>query len=209
MSPPRTRRAAALVAATALVALAVQYALLLANAAPALAPGMATLRFFSYFTVLSNCVVAVVCGAVASGRVAWPANARMQGAAALAIGMTGAVHALLLAPLLQLQGAPWWVDKALHVLVPLLYLGWWLALAPHGRLRAADLGAWLLFPLGYLAWIAVRATWIERWFPYPFLDVDTLGLPGVAANAALVALAFVLAGALLLMLDRWLGRRPR
>ncbi len=203
------RSAAAAVSLVACIALAVQYALLLQAVAPQIGAGMTTLRFLSYFTILANGLAAAVTGAVAFGAARWPATARMQGAAALALGVTGVVHALVLAGLLTLTGADWWVDKALHVAMPLLYFGWWLACAQHGRLGWRDVGAWLLFPLLYLLWIAIRATWVERWFPYPFLDIDALGAARVAVNALLVAATFAAGGALLLMFDRWLGRRPR
>lgn len=46
-------------------------------------------------------------------------------------------------------------------------------------------------------------------YPYPFLDVDQLGWPKVMANSAGVLALFVVAGLVLVALDRWLGRRAR
>ena len=48
---------------------------------------------------------------------------------------------------------------------------------------------------------------VDGRYPYPFLDVGALGLPHVIANAAGVALAFVVVGAALVGVQRW--RAPR
>ena len=125
----------------------------------------------------------------------------------MCIGITGCIYATVLAGLYTLTGLQWWVDRALHYALPLLYLGWWLFANPHGLLDWRDAGKWLLLPLAYLVWIAIRVAWIERWFPYPFLDVDALGSAMVLRNALVVAAGFALAAVLLLSLDRWLGRR--
>ena len=198
------RASAALIAAVALGGLVLQYVLMLRQAGGTIGVPMATLRFFSYFTILSNVLVAVVCTRAA---LRLPAGAWIGGLAALCIGITGGVYATVLSGLFEMTGLQFWVDRVLHYAVPVLYLGWWALGTRHGLLAWRDVVRWLLFPLGYLAWIAVRVAWIERWFPYPFLDVEALGMATVLRNALLVAAAFALGGALLLSVDRWLGRR--
>lgn len=205
--PSSSRRYAALVAAVVAIALVLQYALALQQAAPGMGPAMTTLRYFSYFTILSNLMVLLVCATAALGLRGLFRTPSVRAATALCIGITGVIYATVLAGLYTMAGLQWWVDRTLHYAVPLLYLGWWLFANPHGALGWRDAGRWLLLPLGYLAWIAIRVAWIERWFPYPFLDVDALGSAAVLRNALLVAAGFALAAALLVTLDRWLGRR--
>lgn len=202
-----SRTCAASIAAIAIVALVLQYLLLLQQAAATIGAPMATLRFFSYFTILSNVLVALACAGAALRRPGRLGSAWLRGLAALCIGVTGCVYATVLVGLVAMDGLQWWVDRTLHYALPLLYVAWWLLGTPHGTLGWRDVGRWLLFPLGYLAWIALRVTLIERWFPYPFLDVDALGTAAVLRNALLVAVAFSLGGAALLSADRWLGRR--
>lgn len=202
---PVARPGAAAVAALALSALGLQYALLLRLAPDGIA--LATLRFLSYFTILSNLLVAAACAAVASGAGGWLVRPRALGGIALYIAITGLVYVLVLRQLWQPQGLQWWADAGLHYAVPLAYLAWWLAAAPHGGLRVRDVAAWLLFPLAYLGWTLVRGAWLGE-YPYPFIDVAALGLGVAMRNASAVCLAFVLVGLLLPWIDRALGR-PR
>lgn len=199
-----TRAAAALVALLAASAVALQYALLLRLATDGFA--LATLRFLSYFTILSNLAVVAACAAAALGGRSWLAAPRALGAVALYIAVTGLVYVLVLRHLWQPRGLQWWADTGLHYATPLAYLAWWIVLAPHARLRWRDPGAWLLFPLAFLAWTLLRGAWLSE-YPYPFIDVGTLGLAVALRNAAGICAVFVVLGALLVALDRLLGRR--
>ena len=202
------RGTAGLVACIALTALGLQYLLLLALVRDDIGPALGTLRFFSYFTILSNIVVALVGLAAASGRDGFFARPGVRIAAALYIGVTGIVYFLILRHLWQPQGAQWWADAGLHYAVPCLYVGWWLAFAPHGAPGLRALPRLLLFPLAYLGWVALRGAWLGE-YPYPFIDVGRLGLARAALNAGGILLLFVALGGALLLLDRWLGRARR
>lgn len=211
MEPDRgiARAAAGAIGGVALFALVLQYALLLDSPAAPDA-GMATLRFFGYFTILSNCAVAAVCLAAASARgPAWLRALPTRAAVALYIAVTGLVYAVVLAGLWQPQGAQWWADVLLHTAVPLLYLAWWALANPHGGLRLRHVRAWLVFPLAYLAVALARQRWLEPWSPYPFIDLARHGLAGTLRNAAAVAGVFVVLLLLLLAIDRGLGRIQR
>ncbi len=206
---PRGRGLALLVLAVASAALVLQYMLLLVQTRESLGPALGTLRYFSYFTILSNILVALTVGAAAFGggsRLARCfASPFVRGGVALYIGVTGVVYFTILRHLWQPQGAQWWADTGLHYAVPLLYLAWWGFAASHGQLRWGDLGRWLLFPFGYLLWCLLRGAWVHE-YPYPFIDVDQLGLATVLRNAVGMLLAFVVAGTLLIAIDRVLGR---
>jgi hypothetical protein len=200
------RRAAAGVAGTAAAALVLQYALLL-RVAPDGAL-LATVRFFSYFTILGNLLVAAACAAVAGGRgPAWLVRPRALAGVALYIAIVGIVYVLVLRPLWQPQGAQWVADAALHYVVPVAYLGWWTWALPHRQLAWRDLAWWLPFPLAYLGWALWRGSWSGE-YPYPFLDVAVLGTGAVVRNALAVTAGFLALGALLVVSDRhWPGPR--
>jgi hypothetical protein len=201
------RIAAAGVALVSTLAVVLQYALILVvpDNGGALA---ATVRFFSYFTILSNLGVIAVCVAAALRRGDWWQGARARGAVAMAIGVTGLVYVTVLARLWQPQGLQWWVDNALHRIAPVLYLVWWMLGTAHGRLGWRDALWWLLFPLGYVAWVFLRGSVVHE-YPYPFLDLALHGVAGVIRNVLLVTLVFVVIGALVVGVDRLLGRRRR
>lgn len=203
---PGQRRLAAIVALVAMAALVLQYALLLGQLAPTIGAGLATLRFASYFTILSNLLVAAVCIVAVARRGGGLASPTVRGGAALYIGITGLVYVAILRHLWHSAGAQWWADCALHYAVPALYLACWAGCAPHGALGWRELPRWLLFPLAYLAWVGIRARWIEPWVPYPFLDIAALGAQPVLRNILLVLVAFVFFGGVIVAVDRRLGR---
>ncbi len=202
----RGRAFAVLLAGVALGSLLLQYALLLELAHGAIGFWPATLRYFSYFTILSNMGVLLVATHAALARPAAFASARVRGALALYIGVTGAIYFLILRHLWQPQGAQWWADAGLHYAVPLLYWAWWLVFAPHGGLRRGDVLRWLAFPLAYLAWTLLRGAWVHE-YPYPFIDVDQLGWARTARNALGMLAVFVAGGALVVWLDGRLRKR--
>lgn len=196
---------AAVVAFAAISALVLQYALLLRVAANAVGPWFATLRFFSYFTILSNLAVALVAMAAAFGHAGWFDRPRVRGGVALCIGVTCAVYHFVLAATWAPTGLQWLVDVALHYVVPALYWAWWVACVPHGRLAWTDALRWLAVPLAYLAWTLLRGAWVHE-YPYPFIDVDALGGALVVRNAGVVAALFLCVGLVLVAFDRMLGR---
>ena len=204
---PRTAAFLAVpIAALALPALGLQYLLMQRmGSGPAVLVG-----FLSYFTILSNILVALVTTAVAlggRGRFArCLASPRVLGAAALYIAVTGLIYAMLLADLWQPAGPQWWADVVLHDAVPVLYVLWWLLFAPRPGLTTHDVPRWLVFPAAYLLWSLLRGSWTLT-YPYPFIDPIALGWPRMWLNAAVVAVGFVVLGLLLVAIDRGLGRR--
>jgi hypothetical protein len=201
------RVAAALIALLAAAALALQYVLLLEANRGTFDPGVSTLRFVSYFTILANTLVALATAMAASGRGGFFARPGVRAGIGLYIAVTGLVYLLVLRQLWQPQGAQWWADAGLHYATPLLYLGWWALATPHGALSWRQLPRWLLFPLAYLAWIVFRQRAIEPWSPYPFLDLREHGQAALLANIGMVLTLLVVLGGLLLVVDRLLGRR--
>jgi hypothetical protein len=168
-----------------------------------------TVRFFSYFTILSNLLVLLVTASAAlapeSASGSWFAGPVVRGGVALYIGVTMGIYATVLRQLWEPQGAQWWADSGLHYAVPTLYLAWWLFAVPHGALRWMHVPRWLLFPAGYLCWVFVRGAW-AREYPYPFLDLAARDLPAVLRSCAGVFALFLVLGAVLVVVDRWRGR---
>jgi hypothetical protein len=149
-------------------------------------------RFVGYFTILSNLLVAGTSFAIAAS--ASPLASRpariLYVDALVGIAVTGIVHWVLLRPLLSLDGADWWADKLLHVVVPVLALVAWLVVGPRGLVRAAEVGWAVIPPLVWLAYTLVRGE-VTGFYPYPFLDAADHGYPAVLATCLGVALLFV------------------
>ncbi|MDE1893965.1 MAG: Pr6Pr family membrane protein [Xanthomonadaceae bacterium] len=205
--PNRFRLFAAFGAALGWLALALQLLLSIqltvANGQGAIAGAW---LYLGFFTVLTNLLVAAALTAAAGlGRGAlgrFFRRADVHTALAMSIIIVCAVYNLMLRQLWHPHGWQIVADNALHVLMPLLFvLHWWLAV-PKAALRWSQIAGWQAYPAAYFVYALARGA-LTRWYPYPFLDVTTLGYPQVLLNACAVLLAFVAVAALLLALARW------
>ncbi|KKB11358.1 hypothetical protein VE25_13740 [Devosia geojensis] len=196
------RLAAALIAAAAWVGLGIHIQAQLA-ASGSLPAALWVLA--GYFTVLANLVVALVFSGLALG---WRASPRFVAGVALAILLVGAVYAILLQGLRELTAGAALANLLLHQVTPVLVPLYWLAFVPKGNLRWRDPLLWAAFPLAYLAYALLRGT-AEGHFAYPFIDLAQEGARQVAINVAAIALCFLVAGWLLVWLDRLLAGRGR
>ncbi len=110
-------------------------------------------RFVRNFTILSNALVAVTTGALALGHdLAGRTWRVLRLNAVVSIAVTGLVHWFLLRPLLDLDGADYWADKLLHVIVPLLAVAGWLLFGPRARVSRTDLVPSAIYPGLYMVY---------------------------------------------------------
>lgn len=163
-------------------------------------------NLFTFFTILSNVLVAVVCVALVLRRrdsepfaVAWLD-------ALLGITVTGIVYNTVLAGLYDLRGAEYLADRLFHTVSPLLFVLGWLLFGPRGLVRRRVVLLSLLYPLVWLAFTLVRGALIG-WYPYPFVDVAKLGYGQVALNSVLITALFLVLAAVAFGVDR-LAMRP-
>lgn len=203
---PLSNLFAIVVAAVAWPALMLQYWLILwSGPVP-----QVTVRYLSFFTILSNLLVALVATAAATGGdwrpFKWLRSARIRGLAALSITVTWLVYMTILQGQWHPLGPQLIADRAVHYVVPALYVFWWLALQDHGTLVWGDVRRWLAFPLGFAAWTLIRGAVVHE-YPYPFMDVDQLGYGQVLINSLVVGVLFVALGTVYVAIDRRLGRR--
>jgi hypothetical protein len=186
--------------------LVLEYLLVLRATWAEAGPLRASIRYFSYFTILSNIAVLLACVSALGGAPAFFTRPAVRGAVTVYIGLTGALYALLLRNTWDPQGLPLLTDVSLHYVVPALSVLAWLAGPGHGALRWWHAVAWLAFPAGYLAWVLLRGAMTGE-YPYPFVDAAALGLSGVLTNTAALLGVFLAAGWLLVMVDRIAARR--
>ena len=195
-----------IIAAAAWYALALQLSILLRTSTN----WAGTLfNFFGYFTILTNTLVALVLTAptvplTGTARFATP---NVRTAAAVYIAIVGIVYVVVLRELWNPQGAQALADLILHKLVPILYLGYWLVFEPHGRVRWRAALMWLIYPAIYLAYSLVRGA-MTGWYPYPFLDVGTIGYARVLVQSGVLLAVFLVMSALVIGLDKAIARRP-
>ena len=164
--------------------------------------GTRLIRFVSYFTILTNLLVAITTTTLALEQDRYPRWWKvLRLNAVVGIGVTGLVHWFLLRPLLDLDGADYLADKLLHVVVPLLAVVGWAVFGPRGRADRSLLLPSLIFPVGWLAYTLVRGA-VAGWYPYPFLDVALQGYPKALLACAGVAVLLIALTQAAISLDR-------
>ena len=173
--------------------------------AQAVGLGLATWRFFGFFTILSNIGIACIATAIAldGGGKLTVARARLMALAAIVT--VGLVYSILLRSTWNPQGLQKLADAALHDWTPLLFAILW-ALMPHGELRWSDLKWALTPPALYLAYALGRGA-IDGWYPYYFLNptLQTGAELGVSILGTLAVFAIIAGSAI--AVDMRMGRR--
>ena len=190
--------------------LGLQYGLMLAT--PDHDPFELTLNFFSFFTILTNVLVAlaltlpVVGAGTRLGQ--WSASEGVRAGVTMYAVVVGLVYHFLLHATWNPQGWSLVANTLLHYVMPIAMLVDWLAFTPKGRLRWVDAPKWLAFPLLYGGWTLIHG-YSADWWPYWFTDVSALGLGKAALYFGGLLVFFLLVGVLVVMIDRTLGRRDR
>ena len=166
--------------------------------------------FFSYFTVLSNTLVATVLTCAVTSRESaarrWFLQPWVSSGIAVSIAVVSLAYNLLLRHLWHPEGWQWLADELLHDVMPLLFLVYWWSCVPKGRLRVGHIGLWVIYPLVYFAYSLLRGHLLAV-YPYPFIDVEKLGYPQVFINAGGLLVGFVVIALLVIGLDRWRAAR--
>jgi hypothetical protein len=162
-------------------------------------------RFFSFFTILTNLFVAagytlpLLVPASTPGR--YFASASARDSAAVYIVVVGVVYTLLLSQLYHPHGWAKFADVLVHDAAPIFYVIYWFIFAAKEDLRWKDAATWLGYPLGYLVYTLFRGALVS-YYPYPFMNVTTLGYQRVFFNAAILTIVFWVLGLIVILIAR-------
>lgn len=165
-------------------------------------PVAGLIRQFGFFTIWANVFVAVVMSAAALGRLRAPG---WFTAATVYIVAVCVIYWLLLARLHQVAGLDLVANHLLHSVTPAATALYWVALAPKAGLRWRDAGLWVVFPALYGV-IAIGRGLTTGFYPYPFLNVDRIGVLQASVNLAVLALVFGVFGCALIAVSRGFAR---
>ena len=164
-------------------------------------------NFFSYFTIDSNTLSALVlvAGAISLMRSVGGVEHRGLTVARVAVTtymiITGVVYNLLLRESLEQGATVAWSNEVLHVVAPIyLVLDWAFAPGRH-PLGRRDAVATLAFPTVWVLYTLVRGPFatnpfvnVGYWYPYPFINPVTSagGYASVAAYVVGIAVVTIL-----------------
>lgn len=162
--------------------------------------GQILARFFGYFTILSNTLVALSFSlwyAYPVVVLTSPGWATLFTAICVYIVIVAFIYHLLLARIAKFTGLDQLANAMLHTFLPIIYVICWQLLLPAGILDFNDIGYFLIFPILYLCYALLLGKLTDH-YPYPFINVLELGYSKVGRNALLIALAFALFSCILI-----------
>ncbi|MBE8726283.1 Pr6Pr family membrane protein [Flavobacterium hungaricum] len=161
----------------------------------------AAIRFFSFFTILTNTLVAFASAVILFGgkfKLTYFFNKTATiTAITVYILIVGIVFNFFLRKIVNLQGLHLIVSEIFHSIVPVLFLFFWFFYAKVERLSFTLIGVWLIYPIVYIIYTLLHGIFTD-FYPYPFIDVTKLGFPTAIENGLLVLLAFVILSSVLI-----------
>ncbi len=177
-------------------------------------------NFFSFFTILSNVIAAVVLATAGTTAFVRPGRERSSlGLSAALAGattymvITGIVYNALLRGITLPQGSepvPW-SNEVLHLVGPLFLLVDLLVGIRRRALHWRVVGVVVAFPLLWTAYTLIRGPLVTNpttgepfWYPYPFLNPNNPGGWGMVIGYVVgIAVAFIVVG----LVTVWVTRR--
>lgn len=183
------RNLSILIASMAWMAVLIQYYLMIENRTFSI--GESTIRFFSFFTILTNSLVAVFFTLSLVNK-PLPVIHRPGTLTALTVYITvvGLIYQFVLRQMWDPTGLQKIVDELLHSIIPLMVIVFWYRYESKPAVKFSQIPQWLIYPLIYLIYVLIRGHF-SGFYPYPFINVAAIGWQSVGINSAAVTLLFI------------------
>ncbi|MBI1781782.1 MAG: Pr6Pr family membrane protein [Sphingobacteriales bacterium] len=154
----------------------------------------AVIQFFSYFTILTNTLVAVYFTVIwqepSSNNAKFFLKPQTGTAIAVYITVVGLVYNIILRSTWNPEGLQKMVDELLHSVCPAFFIVYWILAVPKQPLQWKNIFSWLIYPLIYFIYSLLRGAIVD-WYPYPFIDVKTIDYTQTFINSGFVLLTFL------------------
>jgi hypothetical protein len=165
----------------------------------------ATINYLSLFSVESNIAVAMVLTVpliLKRGLIfQFFDSTATQAMVVVYSFMVFMIYDLVLHDLWVAEGIQFVLNYLLHNAIPLAYIVWWFNFGEWGKLKYWYSLPWLIAPIIYMT-ITLTRGWFTGFYPYPFIDVDRIGMATVLYNTAGMLFLFWLAGLLMVWIDK-------
>ncbi|MFM0737365.1 Pr6Pr family membrane protein [Paraburkholderia xenovorans] len=153
-------------------------------------------RMSSYLTNLTAlaCAICFTCVALRGRRSAIVRFFRLPTvvtAVVVYMVFVGIAYNLLLRGLWTLTAYRLLLNESLHSVLPMLAALYWVLFVPRFHLTLRHCLLWLVYPVGYLVITFWRGS-LSDFYPYPFINVDMLGVRHVVVNSALLFGGFLM-----------------
>lgn len=189
---------AIIIALCAWFAVVVQAILMLKNRTAAVPETI--IRFFSFFTILTNTLVALYfTGQCLNVNRTYKPG--MLTAVAVYIFIVGIIYQILLRHIWQPTGLQLIVDELLHTLNPVLVMVYWYLYEKKSLVNYKQVKGWLLYPVAYLIYTIIRG-YFSGFYPYPFVNVTEIGFTSMLLNSGLLMLLFIIVALLFIIIGR-------
>ncbi|MBS1919633.1 MAG: Pr6Pr family membrane protein [Bacteroidetes bacterium] len=169
-----------------------------------------TITYFSYFTILSNSLVALyftfLCWQNINSKKQSKNNLKILTAITVYISIVGIVYQIALRHIWEPQGLQRIVDELLHSVIPILVILYWILQQGHKALKYKDSFPWLIFPLLFLIYTLIRGHFTD-FYPYPFLEVNAIGFNKVILNSVVLTIVFFLLSIVLIWINRIIHKK--
>ena len=153
------------------------------------------IRFFSFFTILTNLLVAIYFTVHYFGLKNKLFSLFIKPTTLTAITVfiliVGSVYQIALRHIWQPTGLQRIVDELLHTIIPLYFLMYWFLNSKKEGLNIKRLLSWLLYPLLYSLFIFIRG-YFSNYYPYPFLNIEEIGMAQTVLNMSIILAVTVL-----------------
>lgn len=163
------------------------------------------IRFFSFFTILTNTLVALYYTSLLQKTTSgWHRFFNKPGtstAVVVYITVVGLVYQLILRDVWEPQGLQMIVDELLHSIIPVYFVLYWMFSEDKSNLRLKQIGPWMLYPLIYIIYVMLRGS-LSGFYPYPFINPIELGYQQVLMNTVGLIIIFVLLSVFYI----WIGK---
>tara|TARA_R110002073_G_scaffold72537_1_gene177448 strand:+ start:444109 stop:444726 length:618 start_codon:yes stop_codon:yes gene_type:complete len=135
-------------------------------------------RFFSFFTILTNILVALYFTAMLFKFKKNPFALLLTQSTLLAItvfiSIVGLVYQIALRSIWNPTGLQFLVDELLHTMIPLYVFVYWILTIKKSKSEMKFVFYWLLYPVIYTFFILLRGH-LSAYYPYPFLNSIEIG----------------------------------
>lgn len=147
-----------------------------------------TIRFFSYFTILTNLIVAVYFTFQIFNRNPDKKSGILT-AITVYILIVGLIYQIILRSTWNPTGMQKLVDELLHTIIPVLVVIYWYLFENKTSLNYRHILKWSIYPLLYLIYILIRGNF-SGFYPYPFINVSEIGFTNVIINSFWILIFF-------------------